>query len=268
MLDIQRRDRQIFLDEVARPSRLIWSALLSAPFWIAFFNGAPVTVPIVLSTAVFVGHFLLSHKSALARRFYSKRYEALWNTVVDRMRLFDEVRERLARERISEWQEMPKTVERVAKSLYLALRRADMIAHEVTLTEKGLYNSPSPWKAPSHDPEAKDLYRMADKNIAEYRSQFAMVMAGVHRTEAQCAVFMTTVDTLRMKLIGYRLVGKSPEMSNPEFLDAMTEAKLQLSAIDQALDELELGAYRSQLGGVPPLEIDSDAVESVPNEGS
>lgn len=134
-----------------------------------------------------------------------------------------------------------------------------MISHEVALTEKGLYNQPPPWVAPSHDPQAKELYRIADKNIAEYRQQFGAVMAGVQRTEAQCAVFMTTVDTLRMKMIGYRLVGRSPELSSQDFLEAMNEAKLQLRAIDEALEELELQPFPKTIAIQPP---EADTSES------
>jgi hypothetical protein len=96
------------------------------------------------------------------------------------------------------------------------------------------------------------LYQLADRNIAEYRGHFAAVMAGVQRTEAQSAVFMTTLDSLRMKLIGYRLVGRSPEMANQEFLESIAEARAQLQAIDTALDELELGQYPPAMPTVPP----------------
>jgi hypothetical protein len=143
----------------------------------------------------------------------------------------------------------------VADSLYYALRRADMIAHEVHSSEQGLYSGPPVWHAPSHDPQSKELYRIADKNIAEYRQRFDALMAGVQRTEAQSAVYMTTLDTLRMKMLGYRLVGKSPELSSHDFLDALTEAKLQLSAIDTALEELEMGPYPKMIAAMPPPPI-------------
>jgi hypothetical protein len=74
----------------------------------------------------------------------------------------------------------------------------------------------------------------------------------VQRTEAQSAVFMTTVDTLRMKMLGYRLVGKSPEVGSHEFLQALNEAKLQLQAIDKALDELDMGQYPKMIASMPP----------------
>ncbi len=103
---------------------------------------------------------------------------------------------------------------------------------------------------------------MADKNIAEYRQQFAGVMAGVHRTEAQSAVYMTTLDTLRMKMLGYRLVGKSPEMSSHDFLEALAEARAQLQSIDTALEELDLGHYPKTIAVVPP-PMPADAVDEI-----
>ena len=119
-------------------------------------------------------------------------------------------------------------------------------------TERGMLNQPPTWTASSNDPQSRELYRLADKNIAEYRAQYAGVMAGVQRTEAQSAVFMTTLDTLRMKMIGYRLVGRSPEMASQEFLEALAEARMQLQSIDTALEELDLGHYPKTISVVPP----------------
>lgn len=89
-------------------------------------------------------------------------------------------------------------------------------------------------------------------------------MAGVQRTEAQCAVYMTTLDTLRMKMIGYRLVGKSPEMSSQDFLEALAEARAQLQSIDTALDELDLGHYPKTISVVPPA-IPEEIVQELKN---
>jgi hypothetical protein len=83
-------------------------------------------------------------------------------------------------------------------------------------------------------------------------------MAGVQRTEAQSAVFMTTLDTLRMKMIGYRLVGRSPELSSHDFLEALAEARAQLQSIDTALEELDLGHYPKTVASVPPPPIPDD----------
>jgi hypothetical protein len=143
----------------------------------------------------------------------------------------------------------------VAESIYAALRRADMINDEVFKTEMGVLHRPPSWDAGGNDAQATELYRVADRNIAEYKQHFAAVMSGVQRAEAQCAVYMTTVDTLRMKMIGYRLVGKQPDLSSQDFLTAMSEAKLQLQAIDQALEELDFSHMPRMIAVIPPPVI-------------
>lgn len=260
MTDIRRQDSLLFRQEALRGGRIFLS-LFFAAIWAGIASASAMPFGLYLGglAAILAIHLLAAYNRSIQRRWLSKRFAAHWNGCVDRLKLFDEVRDRIRRDKVGDWEEMPKTVERVAKSLYAALRRADMISHEVALTEKGLYNQPPPWVAPSHDPQAKELYRIADKNIAEYRQQFGAVMAGVQRTEAQCAVFMTTVDTLRMKMIGYRLVGRSPELSSQDFLEAMNEAKLQLRAIDEALEELELQPFPKTIAIQPP---EADTSES------
>ncbi len=205
-----------------------------------------------IGLAVLFSSISNAHRTAVSKRFSDKRFRTLWESCQDRLGRFEEVLGKMRREQIADLQEMPKTIRRVSESLYGALRRADLIANEVAKTEKDVFSAPPTWQALSQDAQAKELYRIADKNIAEYRMQFAGLMAGVHRAEAQSAVFMTTLDSLRMKMLGYRLVGTTPEMSSMEFLDAMTEAKLQLNAIDQALEELDFTQFPKMIAAVPP----------------
>ena len=70
-------------------------------------------------------------------------------------------------------------------------------------------------------------------------------------TEAQVAVFTTTLDTLRMKMLGYRLVGKDTESPTQDFLAAITEARMQLESIDKALEELDLTAFPKTISIMP-----------------
>ena len=270
MDDIGRQDLRLFLKELLSPWRLILMIVSLAFVW---------TLPIYRDTApqrAFISIVLViywvatSFNSSLTKRFSSKRYLAMWNGCNDRLKRFEEVLKRLRRDQVANLSEMPATIRRVGKTLYRALRRADLISTEVEKTERDLYSAPPIWTSPSEDPQSKELYRIADKNIAEYRQQFAGVMAGVHRTEAQSAVYMTTLDTLRMKMLGYRLVGKGPEMSSDDFLVALAEARAQLQSIDTALEELDLGHYPKTISVIPPplpTEV-SDEIEQRLNQGN
>ncbi|MDR3689228.1 MAG: hypothetical protein P4L46_07615 [Fimbriimonas sp.] len=224
----------------------------------------PIVLPLAVVTVFVSG--IWAWMESDKKRFLNKRFKSLWLGCQDRLARFEEVQKRMRKDQIAHLSEMPNTIRAVSKALYIALRRADIISHEVALSEKGLYSEPPSWKSPSRDAQSQELYRIADKNIAEYRAQFAGVMAGVQRTEAQSAVFMTTLDTLRMKMIGYRLVGRSPEMSSHDFLEALAEARAQLQSIDTALDELDLGHYPKTIAVVPP-PIPEDVAQQLKNRG-
>jgi hypothetical protein len=250
MEEIRRQDFKLFARELLSPLRLIVTLVvvviaLGAMHRMTGFGTMVAVLAVFLSS-------MWAWSESEKHRFHNKRFQALWMGCTDRLRRFDEVLKKMRRDQIADLHEMPDTIRKVADSLYIALRRADMIAHEVQQSEKGLYNEPPTWKTPSHDAQSQELYRLADKNIAEYRAQFAGVLAGVQRTEAQAAVYMTTLDTLRMKMIGYRLVGRSPELSSHDFLEALAEARAQLQSIDTALDELDLGHYPKTIAVVPP----------------
>jgi len=256
MDEIRKQDLKVFLREVFSLPRLLATGCLivligamlrldQASF--ATWMRASIYWLIILSVSG-----MTAYNASLRNRFINPRYREMWLGCQDRLARFNEVLKRLRKEQIADLREMPATVKRIAESLYVALRKADMISNEVLKTERNLYSAPPAWTAAPTDPQSKELYRIADKNIAEYRQQYAGVMAGVERAEAQSAVYMTTLDTLRMRLLGYRLVGKSPEMPSHDFLEALTEAKLQLQAIDSALEELDLGQYPKQISVLPP----------------
>lgn len=250
MDEIRRQDMKLFLKELLVPFRLIISlvglfvvygvAEHSLRFGLFLFAGL---IAIVGLTAI---------KDSVEKRFHNKRLKALWTGCQDRLLRFEEVLKKMRKDQIADLQEMPKTIHGLSESLYVALRKADIVAKEVMESERDMLAQPPVWNSPSRDPQSQELYRLADKNIAEYRQQFAGVMAGVQRTEAQSAVYMTTLDTLRMKMIGYRLVGKNPELSSQDFLEALAEARAQLQSIDTALEELDLGHYPKMIAAVPP----------------
>ncbi len=260
MEDIKRQDRKLFIRELASPFR-IFLVLLTGMFALLFskvqamsFSSFPAQVLLywMFILAVYAGS---SYNASIKKRFHNKRFQSLWTGCEDRLIRFREVLRRLSTDQIAHLSEMPKTIDRVGDSLYCALRRADLISHEVSTTEAEIYGGPPVWQNNSRDPQSKELYQIADKNIAEYRQGLQGVMAGVQRTEAQSAVYMTTLDTLRMKMLGYRLVGKSPEVSSQDFLEALNEAKLQLQAIDTALEELDLSAYPQMIAADrPPIQ--------------
>lgn len=260
MDDVSRLDLKLFLRELLSPGRLIVFLVFLIFLWTIPF-GPSLAVKLFLTAFATVFWAAQCYAASLAKRFNSKRYSAMWNGCQDRLRRFEEVLKKLRKDQIANLSEMPDTIRRVGKTIYRALRRADVIATEVEKTERDLHNAPPVHHLPSTDPQSQELYRIADKNIAEYRQQFAGVMAGVHRTEAQSAVFMTTLDTLRMKMLGYRLIGKSPEMSSDDFLVALAEARAQLQSIDTALEELDLGHYPKTISVIPPAAPDSDDLE-------
>ncbi len=263
MDDIRRQDMKLFTQELLSPMRLA-GTFAALAVTVLFINStstlyatlqAMIAAPIVLGVSGGMAWFASEKK-----RWLSPRMEALWKGCEDRLARFEEAIKRMRKDQVADLNEMPATIRQVAKSIYCALRRADMIAHEVQQSEKNLYSQPPVWASAANDPQSRELYRLADKNIAEYRSQFAGVMAGVQRTEAQSAVFMTTLDSLRMKMIGHRLVGRGPELSSHDFLEALAEARLQLQSIDTALDELDLGHFPKTIAAVPP-PIPDDAIQ-------
>ncbi|MFZ4506222.1 MAG: hypothetical protein ACOYON_00820 [Fimbriimonas sp.] len=249
MDDIRQQDMRLFIKELISPARLIVVLIVFAILYTNFLANLPLVLGVVATTLI--ATIAVAHSESIKKRFMDRRFESLWSGCTDRLARFEEVLRKMRRDQVADLQEMPKTIREVSKSLYIALRRADIVMSEINESEKGLYNQPPIWEAQARDAQSKELYRVADKNIAEYRTHFAGVMGGVQRAEAQAAVFMTTLDTLRMKMLGYRLVGRSPEMPSHDFLEALVEAKAQLTAIDTALEELELGQYPRTIVVIP-----------------
>jgi hypothetical protein len=254
MEDIRKQDLRLYFREAFSFGRIVVYVLWVICLWqVIEGNGLAPSAFVTIPTAAVFLALITAHSASVKKRFQNKRMETLWGGCQDRLSRFEEVLKKTKKESIADLQEMPNTIRGVARSLYLALRRADIIAEEIAATESGMLSRPPVWNASTQDAQSKELYRIADKNIAEYRSQFAGVLAGVQRTEAQSAVFMTTLDSLRMKLIGYRLVGRNPSIHSEDFLEAIAEARMQLQSIDTALDELDLGHYPKNISVVPPI---------------
>ena len=166
--------------------------------------------------------------------------------------------QKLKRADIAQFQELPDTVRELAMTIYNALRRADILFEEVLQSEGVDRIRPGVPMFKTTDPQAQELYRIAERNLGEYRGHYNELMAGIQRTEAQATVFMTTLDNLRVKMLGYRLIGKNPSLSSEEFLSVLAEARAQLSAIDRALDELDLSHYPKTIAVIPSRTLEQD----------
>ena len=184
---------------------------------------------------------------AKAHEFRSPKLKFLWLGCEERLARFEEARRKHRRTAMPELVEMPATIARVAQNLRLALRRADVVLREIEESEGAVGMAPPmiPHYSPAADAHRPDgdtaaLYRLADRNVAEYRAGLASLLAGVSRTEAQAMVFSTTLDALRLKMLGYRLGSRRTEMERDDFLATIGEAKMQMNAIDLALEDLEL----------------------------
>jgi hypothetical protein len=256
MDDIRRQDRKLFVRELLNLNRLtLVTFVFGTVVYVVqggFTSGIGIQASLSVAAIAIAAHVMFSWNEAVRKRFLNARMRALWAGCEERLVRFEEAIKRMRKEQVADLREMPATIRKVAESLYAALRRADLIAHEVQQSEQGLLARPPAWQQSAADPQSQELYRLADRNIAEYRANFAGVMAGVERTEGQAAVFMTTLDSLRIKILGYRLVGRSPEMASHEFLTAIAEARAQFDAIDTALDELDLSHFPKQISVVPP----------------
>lgn len=245
MDEVSRRDRSLLIRECASPSRVILSAcaiLASIAFWQWSALWAVPLIGIV--------HFATAKNAAFAARFASKRFEALWVTCQDRLRRLDSALRSLKRHRIADLTELPATIDVVASNLYRALRRADIVQQEIERSELAIPSAPR-FTGTAADPQTQELLKIADRNVAEYKQHLNAVSAGVRIAEAQAAVFATTLDTLRVRMLGYRLADRRPEQSSAEFLASLVEAKMQLSAIDRALDELEAMPFPQTIAVLP-----------------
>jgi hypothetical protein len=265
--DITRRDRQVFVRELLRFGPVLLFIVVAA-FNIGFFFSPPL---LVLGSGFVAWAVVAAHRRSISRRFYNNKFLLLWNACKDRLERFHSALSEAKKQGVPELQDLPKTVQSVAETLYVALRRADIVLREVMTSEGWLMAVQQNAGPISPDQRAQELYRLADKNIAEYRQHYKIVMSGVERTEAQAAVFTTTLDTLRMRMLGHRLAGRTPELAHTEFLQAMTEARMQLDSIDRALDELELTPFpgtdpdwMESLKSVAEKELDSDSAVGSP----
>lgn len=244
MTSIRKRDTQLFLAEFARPVLLVPICLTVAGFaqGIAGLFGA--------AGAVLAVHAWAAWSRSRKKLFRQVRLQRAWDDVRDRSkRLLRELRT-ARRTRIADLTDLPKNVEAVRRQLYFSLRRADILLHEVGRSEN-VRTGPPAHLPPSDDPQAQELYRLADRHLAEYRRRYSELVSSAARTEAQAVVFVTMLDSLRVQLLQHRLRRDAADPETREFLEAITEAKMQLNAIDKTLEELELSPFPKTVTVVP-----------------
>jgi hypothetical protein len=239
MQDIQRRDRQVLARQLLRPAPLVVCTILLVIGILAiqattFFAGVAV--------AAILYHTVNSIQRARKRKFRHSRFQAHWDACRDRRKRLDDSLKRLAKSGQAELTQLPQTVDSVNSNLYAALRRADDLLHELTDSEGQFLARPQAPPPKPTDAQAKELYRVASLNNQEYRQRLNQVMGMIERAEAQAAVYTSALDSLRIKLLGMRL-GPDGDQTSRALLESMTEAKMQLDAIDKALDELELTPF-------------------------
>lgn len=177
------------------------------------------------------------------RRFIDPHFAELWYACRERYWAFERALDGLRNSDIAEFQELPKTVREVALNLYEALRWADLMNADIQESEGRSWIAPGIPEGDTQDRQASILYSLAHKNVAEYERNYAELTGGIERTKAQAAVYITTLDALRLKMLSYRHVGRDPSLGSHGFLSALAEARAQLTAIDHELDEMDISHY-------------------------
>jgi hypothetical protein len=204
------------------------------------------TNPLQPFTQMMIGrpeHFEEANALELERRFIDPFFGELWYACRERFWAFEEGIAKLKSSEIAEFNELPHTVREVALGLYEALRWADLMHADIAESEAKPWLSPGLPEFHPGDRQASALYAVAEKNVQEYERNYQELTGGIERTKAQASVFITTLDALRLKMLSYRHVGRDPSLGSRDFLAALAEARAQLSAIDKALDEVDLSHY-------------------------
>lgn len=241
MNEIKRADRNIILGAVFNPMRLLGLAICGYVSYLLADLGGVAFAFGVLILGVGLGMYGVAIRNDfLNKRFKNQEHKHLWDMVEDRLsRLRGALK--LAPDHVkASINDLPDRVERTARQLYQSLRRADIVRCEILRSEGNVSTASFPFHVTSPDTETTELYLLADKNVAEYKRHYQGIQARVTRTEGQCAVFISALDSMRVQILGHRLVGDSVPSEKQEFLQAMSEISAQLNSINIALTELDL----------------------------
>ncbi|MDI9635026.1 hypothetical protein QPK87_31005 [Kamptonema cortianum] len=256
MDDIRRRDLYVLFKELASFSNVIWY-LLAGYLVFGTITGRGIFLPLTIGSLMIATiSTYRAYRQSVLKRFHHARLRELWNACANRKSRLDAAFKKLKKSQIADLQELPVTIDRLFPEVYRSLRKSDSVLKEITDSERNITPLHSTHMyAKISDEQAQELYRVADRNVAEYRRHFKQALAGIERAEAQAAVFTTTLDTLRIRMLNYRLTGKSPESETREFLNVIAEARMQFEAIDKALEEIELMPFPQTITVLPGEDL-------------
>jgi hypothetical protein len=239
--EVRDADLEIFRDEARSIGfSLVQRLYLRKAHRIALRNPLEALTPLRIGRA---DQFEDAFQAEMVRRFIDPFFGELWYACRERFWAFEDGIAKLKSSEIAEFRELPNTVRDVALGLYEALRWADLMHADIAESESKPWLSPGLPSFHPGDRQASALYAVAEKNVLEYERNYQELTGGIERTKAQASVFITTLDALRLKMLSYRHVGRDPSLGSQGFLSALAEARAQLSAIDKALDEVDLSHY-------------------------
>lgn len=187
--------------------------------------------------------------------FESTQILHVWNDAKDRIsRLEAAIREQKKVLGV-DMSDILTTVRRVHQSLFNALRNADDLADELTKSERSIgpiANAPPAAPIAGSGPETNRLLQIAEKQRAEYLKTHNSLHDSVSRTIAEARVFVNTLDNVRIRLLGYRMVNMSDDFGREEFLHSLTEVKTSLDSMDKSLGEINLDPFGLYTNKFPP----------------
>lgn len=248
--EIRRRDLKVFWARVLQPMPI---AVITVILLAALVSGTGFMAWVFWNVGLIAlgWHGVKSWLTSLNDRFRHRRFKLLWDNALDRLKRLDTALESLKKAEVADLKELPATVKAVADGLYIALRRADAALSEVSQSEGFLLSQQDAPVPTAADKQAAKLWEAAHLTQKEYRRLLSGLLGSVERTEAQAALFSATLDTLRVKMLGYRLVGRPVEAPSVEFLRDLAEARMQLDCIDKALEELEMSPFPNSIEDAP-----------------
>lgn len=270
MKEIRRADAITLALAMLHPARLVGLLLAGYIGFTAIVASDFLSLPYLIGLGI-LGVGLGMYAATVREEFRQKRFKnpehrQLWELIRDRLIRFRAALNRAPDSIRSGLHEVPKTIERTAKHLYVSLRKADLVKHEINRSEGRFGISAMPFRMTSQDRQTSEMYMLADKNVAEYRKYYEAVVARVTRTEGQCAVFVSALDSLRVQLLAYRLGSDEADLSREDFLSTMAEVKGQLESINRALDELDIPVIRSLAEHSPHAETGPEVLAETPEQ--